>query len=97
MKDYSHVSLINHGAPLKNFKTCSPVAVEFRLDYMSIHDFEHPLDAVYVFGPEDGDISKALLPLCHHFVQIPTEYCLNLAQAVNIVLYDRSLKQGGRR
>jgi hypothetical protein len=31
--------------------------------------------------------------LCHRFVVIPTHHCLNLAAAVNVVLYDRRLKR----
>jgi tRNA(Leu) C34 or U34 (ribose-2'-O)-methylase TrmL len=56
-------------------------------------EFEHPQEAPYVFGPEDGGLPKAVRLLCHRFVASPTHHCLNLAAAVNVVLYDRRLKR----
>ena len=55
--------------------------------------FEHPANAAYVFGPEDGSVPPVLRRHCHRFVRIPSLYCLNLAAAVNIVLADRIMKQ----
>ena len=46
-----------------------------------------------MFGPEDGSLSKGDLAACHRFVRIPTNSCLNLAAAVNVVLYDRLAKR----
>ncbi|MFC1526106.1 TrmH family RNA methyltransferase [Candidatus Latescibacterota bacterium] len=69
-----------------------PVAVEVKADAENLIYFEHPPKAVYVFGPEDGSLSKEALSACHRFAFIPTHYCLNLAAAVNVVLYDRRMK-----
>ena len=69
------------------------VAVEVLPDAESLLAFEHPEHAMYVFGPEDGTITKELRLYCHRFVVIPTEHCINLAAAVYTVLYDRRLKQ----
>lgn len=69
------------------------VAVEVLPDSESLLTFEHPEQAMYVFGPEDGTISKELRVYCHRFVVIPTEHCINLAAAAYTVLYDRRLKQ----
>jgi hypothetical protein len=44
--------------------------------------FTHPDRAVYVFGPEDGSLDRAILGLCHRFVVTPTRHCNNLAAAV---------------
>jgi tRNA(Leu) C34 or U34 (ribose-2'-O)-methylase TrmL len=55
--------------------------------------FEHPADATYVFGPEDGNVPKGALSVCHRFVSIPSHHCLNLAAAVYTVLYDRVVKR----
>ena len=52
---------------------------------------ENPL---YVFGPEDGNIPQVLLRHCYRFVKIPSKHCLNLGNAVNVVLYDRIYKMG---
>lgn len=72
----------------------TPVAVEVREGSESLFTFEHPERAVYVFGPEDGSLMRTELMLCHRFVQIPSRHCLNLANAVSVVLYDRVLSEG---
>jgi tRNA(Leu) C34 or U34 (ribose-2'-O)-methylase TrmL len=71
----------------------TPVAVELLPTAEPLMSFEHPEDALYVFGPEDGGLPKAVRLHCHRFVFIPTHHCLNLAAAVNVVLYDRRLKR----
>lgn len=53
----------------------------------------HPEECVYVFGPEDGTLGKAIRTLCTDFVIVPSQYCLNLACAVNIILWDRTFKR----
>jgi tRNA(Leu) C34 or U34 (ribose-2'-O)-methylase TrmL len=73
-----------------------PVAVEIVEGAERLTDFEHPEDAVYVFGPEDGGLGGVHLRHCHRFAVIPTRGCVNLAAAVYIVLYDRLLKTGCR-
>jgi tRNA(Leu) C34 or U34 (ribose-2'-O)-methylase TrmL len=76
-----------------------PVCVERTTDACPLPLFVHPENAVYVFGPEDGGVPKGHRALCHHFVTIPAapQYpnadSLNLAAAVNVVLYDRRAKQ----
>ncbi len=55
-------------------------------------EFSHPPRAFYIFGPEDGSISQALVDAADAVVYIPTRGCLNLAASVNVVLYDRSVK-----
>lgn len=73
----------------------TPIAVELHQGAELLTSFKHPDDAIYVFGPEDGSVPKALRVRCHRFVVIPTHHCLNLAAAVNIVLYDRRIKTLG--
>ena len=70
----------------------SPVAVEIKDEAENIFYFEHPDKAVYVFGPEDGSLDREIYQQCHRFVFIPTHFCLNLAAAVNVILYDRRIK-----
>lgn len=70
-----------------------PVAVELLDDAEPITGYEHPESAMYVFGPEDGTLGKNTLSWCRDVIYVPTAYCLNLAAAVNIVLYDRLLKR----
>jgi tRNA(Leu) C34 or U34 (ribose-2'-O)-methylase TrmL len=71
----------------------TPVCVEVLENAESLPEFIHPPNAVYVFGPEDGDIPAGVRRECHRFVRIPSEGCLNLSAATNLVLYDRLAKR----
>ena len=94
MRDYETVRVINNDFPLHLFKAdIVPVAVELLPGAVPLPYFEHPDNAVYVFGPEDGSIPTGLRAMCHHFVRIPSLHCLNLAQAGGITLYDRQVKR----
>jgi tRNA(Leu) C34 or U34 (ribose-2'-O)-methylase TrmL len=92
MKGYADVEIINYDYPFEQFADVIPVAVEVRKNSESLHSFEHPQNAVYVFGPEDGSVSKPHISHCHRFVVIPTKHCLNLATAVATILWDRQYK-----
>lgn len=95
MKGYRHVCMTIDDHLFDRFPRglVTPVAVELRPEAESLVTFEHPEDALYVFGPEDGSLPKPIRRLCHRFVVIPTHHCLNLAAAVNVVLYDRRFKR----
>ncbi|MCF6218336.1 MAG: RNA methyltransferase [Gammaproteobacteria bacterium] len=54
--------------------------------------FQHPDNAFYIFGPEDGTISQAVIDRADAVVYIPTVGCMNLAATVNVLLYDRLAK-----
>lgn len=73
----------------------SPVAVEIVPGATSLPLFIHPQSAYYIFGPEDGSIPTKTINRCRHVVQIPSSHCLNLAAAVNVLLYDRMAKRTG--
>lgn len=93
MKGYREVSLIRCDKPLDRFQGAVPVAVELRERSEPLPSFAHPERAVYVFGPEDGGLTKPICRLCHRFVVVPSRHCLNLAAAVYLVLYDRAVKR----
>ena len=94
MRGYQEVELRHSEVPFDAFdRRTVPVAVELRRNAESLIDFVHPEHAVYVFGPEDGSLDRAVLGLCHRFVVIPTRHCTNLAAAVYTVLYDRHAKR----
>jgi tRNA(Leu) C34 or U34 (ribose-2'-O)-methylase TrmL len=95
MKGYRSVEMVrdDHVFDRCGAGPVTPVAVELRPQAESLVTFEHPEHALYVFGSEDGSLPKAVRLLCHRFVIIPTHHCLNLAAAVNVVLYDRRLKR----
>jgi tRNA(Leu) C34 or U34 (ribose-2'-O)-methylase TrmL len=95
MRGYKDVDLFNYEYPLHLIgQGVTPVCVEVRRDAEALPDFEHPENAVYIFGPEDGSIPPQVARHCHRFVIIPTRHCLNLATAVGTVLYDRCVKLG---
>lgn len=71
----------------------TPVCVEVLENAESLWDFVHPPRAVYVFGPEDDSVNKGVRAVCHRFVRIPGNGCLNLAAAVNVVLAFRNMRQ----
>lgn len=94
MKGYGKVELVNCDYPFDAFPHGTvPVAVEVRDTSEQLPFFEHPENAAYVFGPEDGSIPKVMLRHCQRFVIIPTAHCLNLATAIGTVLYDRRAKR----
>lgn len=68
------------------------VCVELVLNAISLHEYEHPENAFYIFGPEDGTLSQEIVDQADAVVYIPTLGCMNLAATVNVVLYDRSAK-----
>lgn len=97
MKGYRDVEMISYDRPLDQFgDDVVPVAVEVRDNSERLQDFVHPVNAVYVFGPEDGSIPAPILTKCHRFVVIPTRnrYCLNLATAAATIMWDRMTKLG---
>lgn len=93
MKGYANVKFENVERPFDHLAIGTvPVCVELTPCAMPLTFFEHPPNAAYVFGPEDGGVSQAFRGLCHYFVYIPAYHCLNLAAAVNVVLADRLMK-----
>ncbi|MEJ8475824.1 RNA methyltransferase [Roseibium algae] len=68
---------------------CQVVGIELTDDAIDLPSFGHPLQAAYVLGPERGSLSPAMLERCDHVVKIPTNFCINVAMAGAIVLYDR--------
>jgi len=71
------------------------VVIELIEGATPLPEFIHPENAFYIFGPEDGSISKEVLNWCDEVVYIPTIGCMNLAATCNVVLYDRLAKLGG--
>lgn len=71
---------------------CSIIGVEIVPASRDLVVYRHPIRAVYVLGPEDGSLDPVVLEQCASVVHIPSRYCLNLAVAGSIVLYDRVAK-----
>ena len=68
---------------------CRLVGVELVDEAIDLPSFRHPIQAAYVLGPERGSLSDPLLARCDYVVKIPTRFCINVAMAGAIVMYDR--------
>lgn len=69
------------------------VCIELAENAITLPEFQHPQNALYVFGPEDGSLSQDIINKADAVVYIPTVGCMNLAATVNVVLYDRLAKE----
>lgn len=68
------------------------IVVELVEGAIPLPEFEHPENAFYIFGPEDGTVPASVVEQCDQVVYIPTTNSLNLAATANVVLYDRLAK-----
>jgi len=74
---------------------CRLIGVELMDDAVDLPSFRHPSQAAYVMGPERGSLSPELVERCDLLLKIPTAFCINVATAGAIVMYDR-IKTLGR-
>jgi tRNA(Leu) C34 or U34 (ribose-2'-O)-methylase TrmL len=68
------------------------VCVDLVEGAVPLPDFQHPENALYIFGPEDGTITQDVINIADAVVYVPTIGCMNLAASVNVLLYDRLAK-----
>ncbi|MGF1650488.1 MAG: RNA methyltransferase [Hyphomicrobiaceae bacterium] len=68
---------------------CKLVGIELLETAIDLPSFRHPLRAIYVLGPEKGSLTDQLVARCDYVVKIPTKFCVNVAMAGAIVMYDR--------
>ncbi len=87
---HEYASLADFALP----KGCRLVGVELADAAEALPSFRHPRQAAYVLGPERGSLSPALQERCDFMVRIPTSFCINVAAAGAIVMYDRMLSLG---
>lgn len=73
---------------------CALVGVELLDEAVDLPSFRHPARAAYILGPERDSLSGPVLERCAHVVRIPTAFCVNVAMAGAIVMYDRALTLG---
>ena len=76
-------------------KDCRLVGVELTDDAVDLPSFRHPTKAAYLLGPERGSLSSSLQNRCEFIIKIPTRFCLNVATAGAIIMYDRVQSMGG--
>ena len=93
---YDHMPWYAFGSveELRLPEACTLVAVELTDDAIELPSFRHPQRAAYVLGPEGGSVSPALLAKAAFTVKIPTRFCLNVATAGAVVMYDRTSSMG---
>lgn len=75
---------------------CQLVVVELDERAKPISEFAHPERAIYVLGAEDQGVSKRVRDSAQAIVQLPGEFCLNVAVAGSIVQFDRFEKSSVR-
>ncbi len=70
------------------------VCIEMVDQGQSLPEFTHPKRAIYLLGAEDHGLPDHIWQK-HFTVAIPTPYpfCLNVATAGSIIMYDRYIKQ----
>jgi tRNA G18 (ribose-2'-O)-methylase SpoU len=85
-----HDSIADFTLPLG----CRLIGIEITADAIDLPSFTHPLAAAYVLGAERDSLSPELQARCDFIVKIPTKFCVNLAVAGAIVMYDRMISLG---
>jgi len=73
---------------------CRLIGIEITEDAVDLPSFTHPMAAAYVLGAEQDSLSPELQARCDFIVKIPTKFCINLAVAGAIVMYDRMISLG---
>jgi len=68
------------------------ICVEFAENAIPLPEYQHPDNAMYIFGPEDNSIPQELIDRADDVIFIPTTGCMNLSATVNVLLYDRLAK-----
>ena len=76
-------------------KDCRLVGVELTDDAVDLPSFRHPTKAAYILGPERGNLTAGMQERCDFIIKIPTRFCLNVATAGAIIMYDRVQSMGG--
>jgi tRNA G18 (ribose-2'-O)-methylase SpoU len=93
---FDHIPFYNFEKPADLLlpRNTSLVAVELVEGAVDLPSFRHPLQAVYVLGPEKNSVSTEMLGRCDHVVKIPMKFCVNVGVAGALVMYDRLISLG---
>ena len=99
VKAFRHIPLL-HFVTWDDYRAHAPfgwvlVGVEIGREATPLPEYKHPDSAVYILGAEDSGLTNAAAALCRDLVVIPSRYCLNVAVAGSIVMYDRAAKKEG--
>jgi len=93
---WRHIPLL-HFPTLEAFREslpheCELIGIETAPCGEILRGYSHPQRAVYLLGSEDHGLTRPAMDLCHGCIRIPAGYCLNVATAGAIVMYDRTAK-----
>jgi len=97
MKAWRHIPLYHYDEFADFYKNipydCQLVGVELDERAHLIKNYVHPQRCIYILGAEDNGLTIEALSHCHSIIQLPGEYCMNVAVAGSIVMYDRYNKR----
>lgn len=95
-RSYHHVPWYNYDTvgDMQLPDACRLIGVELVDEAIDLPSFSHPAQAAYVLGPEGGSLSPQMLERCEFVVRIPIDFCINLAMAGVVVMYDRMISLG---
>ena len=101
MKTPRHIPLYNYKDYGDFFAhipySCPVVAVELSDNSIPLEKYVHPERCIYLLGAEDHGLPENILSRCRETVQLIGDYCMNVATAGSIVMYDRAVKAGEHR
>ena len=86
-----------HYKTFEDFQTHLPkgamlVGIELTEDAISLEEFKHPRNCVYLLGAEDHGLPNVAIEKSQHIIKFNTPKSLNVAVAGSIIMYDRSVK-----
>lgn len=97
LKSYRHIPLIEFPDVESLWDAipydCVPVAVELDPRARPIDAYTHPERAIYLLGAEDNGLPRVAIERARDVIQLPGSFCLNVAVAGSIVMYDRAAKR----
>lgn len=96
MASWRHIPLYNYETFEEFYKAipydCQLIGIELDEKSVPVAQFKHPERAVYLLGAEDSGLTKEAIEKCHKLVQLPGDYCMNVAVVGSIIMYDRTTK-----
>lgn len=72
---------------------CHLIGIEKTEKSLSIKSFFHRERSVYILGAEDNGLPFNVFERCYQVVHIDTPFCLNVATAGSIIMFDRQQKE----
>lgn len=73
---------------------CHLIGIELTDQAIELPSFRHPMRAAYILGPEGGSLSPPMIDRCEFIIKIPISFCINVAMAGVVVMYDRMVSLG---